>query len=116
MRKGKDDGLRDLERKAMQVGVDEDGGYAVPEELDRTIINLLKDEVVMRQRRQLSPLVVPTIKSWLTLAAPLPAGSVKLMPALRLLHLNSVRLNRSWVKSTETLRQPRRCWMMLSLT
>jgi len=49
MRKGKDDGLRDLERKALQVGVDEDGGYAVPEELDRTIIELLKDEVVMRQ-------------------------------------------------------------------
>lgn len=49
MRKGKDDGLRDLERKALQVGVDEDGGYAVPEELDRTILNLLKDEVVMRQ-------------------------------------------------------------------
>ncbi|EFN5724691.1 MULTISPECIES: phage major capsid protein [Enterobacteriaceae] len=49
MRKGKDDGLRELERKAMQVGVDEDGGYAVPEELDRTILNLLKDEVVMRQ-------------------------------------------------------------------
>lgn len=49
MRKGKDDGLRELERKALQVGVDEDGGYAVPEELDRTILNLLKDEVVMRQ-------------------------------------------------------------------
>lgn len=49
MRKGKDDGLRDLERKALQVGVDEDGGYAVPEELDRTILDLLKDEVVMRQ-------------------------------------------------------------------
>lgn len=49
MRKGKDDGLRDLERKALQVGVDEDGGYAVPEELDRTILNLLKDEVVMRR-------------------------------------------------------------------
>lgn len=49
MRKGKDDGLRDLERKALQVGVDEDGGYAVPEELDRTILTLLKDEVVMRQ-------------------------------------------------------------------
>lgn len=29
MRKGKEDGLRDLERKALQVGVDEDGGYAV---------------------------------------------------------------------------------------
>ncbi|HDZ8013878.1 TPA: phage major capsid protein [Citrobacter amalonaticus] len=49
MRKGKDDGLRDLERKALQVGVDEDGGYSVPEELDRTILDLLKDEVVMRQ-------------------------------------------------------------------
>ncbi|MEK8399340.1 phage major capsid protein [Escherichia coli] len=49
VRKGKDDGLRELERKALQVGVDEDGGYAVPEELDRTILNLLKDEVVMRQ-------------------------------------------------------------------
>ncbi|QMA17565.1 phage major capsid protein [Citrobacter sp. RHBSTW-00053] len=49
MRKGKDDGLRELERKALQVGVDEDGGYAVPEELDRTILNLLRDEVVMRQ-------------------------------------------------------------------
>ncbi|MBE9966747.1 phage major capsid protein [Citrobacter freundii] len=49
MRKGKDDGLLELERKALQVGVDEDGGYAVPEELDRTILNLLKDEVVMRQ-------------------------------------------------------------------
>ncbi|MBG6243188.1 MAG: phage major capsid protein [Candidatus Symbiopectobacterium sp. Dall1.0] len=49
MRKGKEDGLRDLERKALQVGVNEDGGYAVPEELDRTILTLLKDEVVMRQ-------------------------------------------------------------------
>ena len=49
MRKGDDDGLRDLERKALQVGTDEDGGYAVPEELDRSILTLLKDEVVMRQ-------------------------------------------------------------------
>lgn len=49
LRKGREDGLRELERKALQVGVDEDGGYAVPEELDRTILNLLEDEVVMRQ-------------------------------------------------------------------
>lgn len=49
LRKGREDGLRDLERKALQVGTDEDGGYAVPEELDRTILTLLKDEVVMRQ-------------------------------------------------------------------
>ncbi|HFO4224567.1 TPA: phage major capsid protein, partial [Escherichia coli] len=41
--------LRDLERKALQVGTDEDGGYAVPEALDRNILTLLKDEVVMRQ-------------------------------------------------------------------
>lgn len=49
MRKGDDDGLRDLECKALQVGTDEDGGYAVPEELDRSILTLLQDEVVMRQ-------------------------------------------------------------------
>lgn len=49
MRKGDDDGLRELERKALQVGTDEDGGYAIPEELDRNILTLLKDEVVMRQ-------------------------------------------------------------------
>lgn len=49
LRKGREDGLRDLERKALQVGTDEDGGYAVPEELDRSILSLLKDEVVMRQ-------------------------------------------------------------------
>lgn len=49
MRKGDDDGLRELERKALQVGTDEDGGYAIPEELDRSILTLLKDEVVMRQ-------------------------------------------------------------------
>ncbi|HBC9173731.1 phage major capsid protein [Proteus mirabilis] len=49
VRKGTDDGLAELERKAMQVGSDPDGGYAVPEELDRNIITALRDEVVMRQ-------------------------------------------------------------------
>lgn len=49
IRKGKDDGLAELEQKAMQTGSDPDGGYAVPEELDRNIINALRDEVVMRQ-------------------------------------------------------------------
>lgn len=49
LRKGREDGLRDLERKALQVGTDEDGGYAVPEALDRNILTLLKDEVVMRR-------------------------------------------------------------------
>ncbi len=96
MRKGKDDGLRDLERKALQVGVDEDGGYAVPEELDRTILNLLKDEVVMRQEATTITVGGANYKSWLTLAAPLPAGSVKPISVQLLMRLNSLRLNRSW--------------------
>ncbi|MEX0445346.1 phage major capsid protein [Xenorhabdus sp. SGI246] len=48
IRKGKEDGLAELEQKAMQTTVDPDGGYAVPEELDRNIITALKEEVVMR--------------------------------------------------------------------
>ncbi|HGO5393635.1 TPA: phage major capsid protein, partial [Klebsiella michiganensis] len=49
MRKGNEDGLRELEQKALQTGMDADGGYAVPEELDRTLLDILKDQVVMRQ-------------------------------------------------------------------
>ncbi|CNL46957.1 Predicted phage phi-C31 gp36 major capsid-like protein [Yersinia enterocolitica] len=49
VRKGKDDGLRELEQKALNTGTDADGGYAVPEELDRTLLDILKDEVIMRQ-------------------------------------------------------------------
>lgn len=49
LRKGHEDGLRDLEQKALSIGVDADGGFAVPEELDRTIIELARDESPMRQ-------------------------------------------------------------------
>ncbi|MBK4723912.1 phage major capsid protein [Pantoea agglomerans] len=49
MRKGHEDGLRELEQKALQTGVDADGGFAVPEELDRTLLDILKNQVVMRQ-------------------------------------------------------------------
>lgn len=49
MRKGNDDGLRELERKALNTVTDEDGGYAVPEELDRTFIELARESSVMRQ-------------------------------------------------------------------
>lgn len=49
LRKGHDDGLREMERKALNTLTDEDGGYAVPEELDRTIAELARDTVVMRQ-------------------------------------------------------------------
>lgn len=49
VRKGKDDGLAELQQKALQTTVEADGGYAVPEELDRTILELLRDESPMRQ-------------------------------------------------------------------
>ncbi|KPM65559.1 capsid protein [Pseudomonas putida] len=49
VRKGIDTGLGDLQAKALQIGTDADGGYAVPEELDRSIIELLKDTSPMRQ-------------------------------------------------------------------
>lgn len=49
IRKGREEGLRELEQKALQTTVDADGGYAVPEDLDRTILELLRDESPMRQ-------------------------------------------------------------------
>ncbi|MFA3129920.1 phage major capsid protein [Acinetobacter pittii] len=48
LRKGIDDGLSELETKAVQTTTNQDGGYAVPEELDRTLLELLKDESPMR--------------------------------------------------------------------
>lgn len=49
LRKGIEAGLSDLECKAMNVTTPADGGFAVPEELDREIIRLARDENVMRQ-------------------------------------------------------------------
>lgn len=49
IRKGIEQGLTELQQKAMQVGVDADGGYAVPMELNTDILSALRDEVVMRQ-------------------------------------------------------------------
>ena len=49
VRKGVDTGLGELQAKALQIGTEADGGYAVPEELDRSIIELLKDTSPMRQ-------------------------------------------------------------------
>lgn len=49
VRKGKDDGLAELQQKALQTTVEADGGFAVPEELDRSILELLRDESPMRQ-------------------------------------------------------------------
>ncbi len=41
MRKGDEEGLEELQQKAMSIGSDPDGGFAVPEELDREIHKLL---------------------------------------------------------------------------
>ncbi|MGG4784013.1 phage major capsid protein, partial [Morganella morganii] len=60
--KGKDDGLAELEQKAMQIGSDPDGGYAVPEELDRNIISALRDEVIMRQECNVVSVGTPNYK------------------------------------------------------
>ncbi|MEQ1964397.1 phage major capsid protein [Xenorhabdus khoisanae] len=62
VRKGKVDGLAELEQKAMQTTTDPDGGYAVPEELDRNIISSLKDAVVMRQECSVITLGTPDYK------------------------------------------------------
>lgn len=49
VRKGNDEGLAELQQKAVQVAVDADGGYAAPEELDKTLLELLRDENPMRE-------------------------------------------------------------------
>lgn len=49
IRKGIEQGLTELQQKSMQVGVDADGGYAVPMELNTDILSALRNEVVMRQ-------------------------------------------------------------------
>ena len=49
MRKGIENGLRDLEMKALNTGADDDGGYAVPEELDSSILELERNVSPLRQ-------------------------------------------------------------------
>lgn len=49
VRKGEDsDALRDLQSKAWSVGTPADGGYALPEQIDREIAKLLRDISPMR--------------------------------------------------------------------
>lgn len=49
MCKGDTSGFDELRTKDFQIGVDADGGYAVPEQLDRNILKLMKDRSPMRQ-------------------------------------------------------------------
>ncbi|MBX3562587.1 MAG: phage major capsid protein [Sphingomonas sp.] len=48
LRKGEDDGLGALEMKALNVTTSADGGFAVPEELDRTILDLMRNRATLR--------------------------------------------------------------------
>lgn len=48
MRKGDATALEEIQAKAMSVGSDADGGFAVPESLDRQISAVLRDDNVMR--------------------------------------------------------------------
>lgn len=48
VRKGNEAGLADLQKKAVQIAVDADGGYAVPEEMSREIYRLIDADSPMR--------------------------------------------------------------------
>lgn len=49
LRKGDTSGIDGLQTKDWQMGVSADGGYALPEELDREILKLMKNQSPMRQ-------------------------------------------------------------------
>ena len=46
--KGQEEGLSELQAKALSAGTDADGGYAVPENVDRMIMQIEKDANPMR--------------------------------------------------------------------
>lgn len=43
VRKGREDGLRELETKAMSLGTPSDGGYALPKQLDDKVFSTIRD-------------------------------------------------------------------------
>lgn len=49
IRKGDDTGLADLQKKAYNITTDGDGGFAVPEEMDRDILSLMVDVSPIRE-------------------------------------------------------------------
>ncbi len=59
LRTGRDD---DLQRKAMRVSVDPDGGYAVPKEMDSVITKALRELSPMRQLARVIPVQTDDFK------------------------------------------------------
>lgn len=49
IRKGIDGNVREIQKKSMNVGTPDQGGLAIPEELDRNIISLAKESSAMRR-------------------------------------------------------------------
>ena len=61
-RKGKEDGLHDLERKALQIGSDPDGGILVPAEIETMIGRVVSKDVAMRRLAQIRTIGAPSYK------------------------------------------------------
>lgn len=61
--KGIDVGLAELQVKALSVGVDADGGFAVPEKLETDVLQLLYDVSPMRQECSIDQVGGETTKS-----------------------------------------------------
>jgi len=59
---GNEDGLIELQQKSLSTVVDADGGFAVPENLDREIVSTLRDENVMRQACRVITVGTPEYK------------------------------------------------------
>jgi HK97 family phage major capsid protein len=62
LRKGDEAGLAELEQKAMSVGSNPDGGYAVPVDIDRAIAALAVAVSPLRELAQVQPVSTPNYK------------------------------------------------------
>lgn len=60
MRKGLDEGLAAIEAKALNITTPADGGYAVPEDLDRTLSETLRNRNTLRSLAQVVRTSSPT--------------------------------------------------------
>jgi HK97 family phage major capsid protein len=82
LRKGIEDGLGELQAKAYNITTDGDGGYAVPEELDREHPEQACRRLPDPPRSQpCAPSPPANTRSWSTRAAPSAAGLMKTTPA-----------------------------------
>ena len=93
IRKGNDDGLADLERKAMNTETPGEGGYAVPTELDKELIELARQGVVMRQECRVITVGTPAYSKLVNLAGTASGwvGETTERPATGTPHFQSVK-------------------------